>query len=475
MLLGRQGRGRRKRTDVHEELEQTRFYWDEYQQNFMLGCFFWGYLCTELPGGRLAEIIGARRVFGYSMLAASIITVVTPAAANLSYIAVIILRVLLGLMGPQTHPQQGRPQTLTSSGDAISVQPRRKFGSRPSDALITITQYIFYSYSSPVASLVLTDSSQLTSDSQNLGRDVARHPPHDRSLDPAHGAQSVHVQHDGRSNINKENVRSGEITILTSSSYKRELEKLKTRNGAVMMKQKKNTSLTEKVKVKTSSNKSKEPTCASDGDDDVANFLCCSGLYSQSTEGWVASSLGAAITMPVCGYLIASLGWESVFYVTGVVGLLWSIAWFLVVFDSPAQHPRISNKERMFIENAIGSTTSHGKAHQVPWRQIVTSLPVWAIIITHGASVFGYFTVINQLPTYMKYILDFNIKEDFDGVLEFFIYLLVRSPRRWALLPRHQMEYGSRSSPDGSVAKIVKDGSHCLGTPFTSPHYFPTL
>nr|CAD7415686.1 unnamed protein product [Timema poppensis] len=232
-----------------------------------------------------------------------------------------------------------------------------------------------------------------------------------------------------------------------------------------------------------------------------------------------ASSLGAAITMPVCGYLIASLGWESVFYVTGVVGLLWSIAWFLVVFDSPAQHPRISNKERMFIENAIGSTTSHGKsvgnpdvknperrksgsvvragrggspwsrarlssvlsftnftaAHQVPWRQIVTSLPVWAIIITHGASVFGYFTVINQLPTYMKYILDFNIKEDFDGALEFFIYLLVCSPRYWAFLPRHQMEYGARSSPDDSVAKIVIDGSPCLDTPFTSPHYLPTL
>jgi hypothetical protein len=35
---------------------------------------------------------------------------------------------------------------------------------------------------------------------------------------------------------------------------------------------------------------------------------------------------------------------------------------------------------------------------------------VWAIIVTHGASVFGYFTVVNQLPTYMKHILHFNIK-----------------------------------------------------------------
>lgn len=51
--------------------EADKFEWDAYQQNLMLGSFFWGYVLTELPGGRLAEIIGGRRVFGYSMLFAS--------------------------------------------------------------------------------------------------------------------------------------------------------------------------------------------------------------------------------------------------------------------------------------------------------------------------------------------------------------------------------------------------------------------
>jgi hypothetical protein len=50
------------------------------------------------------------------------------------------------------------------------------------------------------------------------------------------------------------------------------------------------------------------------------------------------------------------------------------------------------------------------QAHRVPWLSILTSPCVWAIIVTHGASVFGYFTVVNQLPTYMKHILHFNIK-----------------------------------------------------------------
>ena len=53
---------------------------------------------TELPGGRLAEIIGGHRVFGYSMLSASVLTLLTPVAARLDYTAVVVLRVLLGLM-----------------------------------------------------------------------------------------------------------------------------------------------------------------------------------------------------------------------------------------------------------------------------------------------------------------------------------------------------------------------------------------
>lgn len=62
--------------------------------------------------------------------------------------------------------------------------------------------------------------------------------------------------------------------------------------------------------------------------------------------------------MLMCGFLIASFGWESVFYVTGVIGIIWSVTWFLLVFDSPSQHPRISAEERHFIESAIGTTTN---------------------------------------------------------------------------------------------------------------------
>ncbi|XP_037293127.1 sialin [Manduca sexta] len=248
-------------TEHPEHIAQTRYHWDTKQKNHLLGCFFWGYVLTELPGGRLAEIIGARRVFGYSTLLASILTLLTPGAAAAGFGWVVAVRVFLGFLLGATWP-----------------------------AIL------------PMASKWI--------------------PPMDRS-----------------------------------------------------------------------------------------KFM----------SNMMASSLGAAITMPICGFLIAHFGWESAFYFTGIIGVMWSVAWFAVVYDTPAQHPRISETERNFLMKALPQD-NNSKGHMpVPWRQLVTSAPVWAIIITHGASVFGYFTVVNQLPSYIEKILHFNIKHN--GLLSSLPYL----------------------------------------------------
>lgn len=68
------------------------------------------------------------------------------------------------------------------------------------------------------------------------------------------------------------------------------------------------------------------------------------------------SSIGTAVTYVMCGYLIAMFDWESVFYVSGGLGLLWLICWTLLVYDTPAKHPTISTRERTYIEKYIGKS-----------------------------------------------------------------------------------------------------------------------
>ena len=46
----------------------------------------------------------------------------------------------------------------------------------------------------------------------------------------------------------------------------------------------------------------------------------------------------------------------------------------------------------------------------VPWGRIFTSIPVWALVITHMAQNWGFYTLLTELPTYMKNILHFDMK-----------------------------------------------------------------
>ena len=52
------------------------------------------------------------------------------------------------------------------------------------------------------------------------------------------------------------------------------------------------------------------------------------------------TAFGTVIAMPASTYLCEFLGWESVFYVFGSLGIVWFIIWSLVIHDGPDVHPR---------------------------------------------------------------------------------------------------------------------------------------
>jgi ACS family sodium-dependent inorganic phosphate cotransporter len=78
-------------------------------------------------------------------------------------------------------------------------------------------------------------------------------------------------------------------------------------------------------------------------------------------ESLSGSSIGAATTYPLFGLLINWFDWPAIYHVTGVIGVIWFIAWWLLVYDSPAQHPRISEKEKTYILNKLGKTVAAEK------------------------------------------------------------------------------------------------------------------
>jgi sugar phosphate permease len=59
------------------------------------------------------------------------------------------------------------------------------------------------------------------------------------------------------------------------------------------------------------------------------------------------------------GVLANKLGWESVFYVFGVLGIVWFLFWWWLVYDTPQSHPTISRQEKEYILRSLGRYTSH--------------------------------------------------------------------------------------------------------------------
>ena len=46
-------------------------------------------------------------------------------------------------------------------------------------------------------------------------------------------------------------------------------------------------------------------------------------------------------------------GWPSIFYIGGGIGLIFCLIWAFMVYDSPAEHPRISQREHLYIQKSL--------------------------------------------------------------------------------------------------------------------------
>ena len=98
-----------------------------------------------------------------------------------------------------------------------------------------------------------------------------------------------------------------------------------------------------------------------------------------------ALSIGTMFSLPITGWLVRDYGWPVPFYAFGAVGLVWAVAWFTMVSSgrSPDVEPPVTDRT-------------------IPWRRLLTSSSVWAIIINHFCSNWALYVLLAWLPSYFK-------------------------------------------------------------------------
>ncbi|KAF5270577.1 hypothetical protein FQR65_LT05475 [Abscondita terminalis] len=122
------------------------------------------------------------------------------------------------------------------------------------------------------------------------------------------------------------------------------------------------------------------------------------------------AQMGNVIGNALSGFIIDSTkSWESVFYVFGVFGIVWFILWVILCYSDPDSHPFITDQEKNFLEKELTGISKDNR--KIPWKRIFSSTPLWALVVAQLGHDWGLFTMISDLPKYMKSVLKFNVKQ----------------------------------------------------------------
>ena len=103
------------------------------------------------------------------------------------------------------------------------------------------------------------------------------------------------------------------------------------------------------------------------------------------------------------------LGWPSVFYMLGGVGILWFLLWSALMSSSPQSSKWISDDEISFIK---GSTSTGHRPTATPWRRMLTSRIVWVLTFTHFCHDLILVTIALELPLFYNDILHVDLNKN---------------------------------------------------------------
>ncbi|XP_076239951.1 sialin isoform X2 [Calliopsis andreniformis] len=130
------------------------------------------------------------------------------------------------------------------------------------------------------------------------------------------------------------------------------------------------------------------------------------GMFVWTMQG---GPFGTVVTFALCGQVISELGWKAAYYVTSGLLLVFYALWVYLIYDTPDLHPGITEKEKNYIKEQIGTSISKQKA-PLPVRSVATSVPFLTLLWAHFANMWGIYFIATNGPKYTLEVLGFNMK-----------------------------------------------------------------
>lgn len=120
------------------------------------------------------------------------------------------------------------------------------------------------------------------------------------------------------------------------------------------------------------------------------------GIFNSGT------SIGVVIALLIVPWILRNYSWHEVFLITGSIGFIWLIFWF-IFYDLPSKQKRLSPEEYRLISNGKMPEATHEIVrNNIKWYKLFTFRPTWALIAGKGLidPIFWFF--LFWLPSYFS-------------------------------------------------------------------------
>ena len=110
-------------------------------------------------------------------------------------------------------------------------------------------------------------------------------------------------------------------------------------------------------------------------------------------------SAGTVFGFAVTTIIITMYSWELVFYLFGLLGIIWSFFWFKGFSSMPSENKKISDYE---LSKILNEAPSSENAKKVPFKNLISNLPFLAITVATFCNNWVLFTFISYMPKYVN-------------------------------------------------------------------------
>ncbi|MBB4858896.1 ACS family hexuronate transporter-like MFS transporter [Novosphingobium chloroacetimidivorans] len=139
----------------------------------------------------------------------------------------------------------------------------------------------------------------------------------------------------------------------------------------------------------------------------VAEWFPASERPLATSAFQMGTSVGNMVAPPLVVFCILQWGWQSAFFVTGLLSLVWAALWWFG-YRAPEDHPRLSAAEKAKIE--AGRSDQDAPAQPASRKEVLRSRVFWSIALPRFLAEPAWQTFNFFIPLYLVAVWKLDLK-----------------------------------------------------------------